>query len=93
MIIPLPKPFGKSLLLQAVTELTALKHSSCAELGLEVSPLLQQRAETAEGQLSVDVSLAPVAPVRSGFRFTVGAILGSTHSGGTTYLEFRAIIK
>lgn len=91
MIIPLPKPFWKLLLLQAVTELTALKRSSRAELSLEVSSLLQQGAEIAEGQLSVDVSLAPVAPVRSGFRFTVGAILGSTHSGGTKYLEFRTI--
>lgn len=83
--------FGKLLLLQAVTELAALKSSSHAELSLEASSLLHQGAETAEGQLSVDVSLAPVAPVRSGFRFTVGAILGSTHSGGTKYLEFRTI--
>lgn len=91
MIIPLPKRFGKSLLLQAVTELTALKRGSRAELSLEACLLLQQGAETAEGQLSVGVSLAPVAPVRSGLRFTVGAILGSTHSGATKHLEFRAI--
>lgn len=87
MIIPLPKPFGKLLLLQAVTELAALKSSSHAELSLEASSLLHQGAETTEGQLSVDVCLAPVAPVRSGFRFTVGAILGSTHP----HLEFRTI--
>lgn len=87
MITPLPQRFGKSLLLQAVTEPMALKCSSCAELTLEASPLLQWGAETAEGQLPVDVSLASVAPVRSGFRFTVGAILGSTHSGGTKYIK------
>lgn len=58
MITPLPKkPFGKSLLLQAVTKLMALKHGLCAELSLEASPLLQQGAETAEGQLPVDMSL------------------------------------
>lgn len=88
MIIRLPKPSGKLLLLQAVTELRALKCGSCAELSLEVSPLLQQCTETAVGQLPVDVSLVPV---RSGFRFTVGTILGSTHSRGIKYLEFRAI--
>jgi len=88
MIIPLLKPFGKLLLLQAVTELTALKHGSHAELSLEVSLLPQWGAEAAEGRLSVDVSLAPAASVRSGFRFTVGAVLGGTHSGGSEHLAF-----
>lgn len=66
----------------------ALTWGACAELSLEASPLLRQGAETAEGQLSVDV---PLAPVSSGFRFTVGDVLGSTHSGGNKDLRFRAI--
>lgn len=66
-----------------------MKRGPCAELCLEASLLLQQGAEPVEGQLSVDMSLTPVVPVKSGFRFTVGAILGSTRSAGTKYLDFR----